>query len=197
MSNTPDEAVRTYLLSLQDPEALVDRAAIAEMEAAAATSTDPLERLRLLSRIERAKRVDLAHVEHEFVRQAKNWAEANEVSASAFQALGVPDAVLRTAGLLGGGRTPGRRAGTTTTAAPGRRAARSARNVTTAQVTDHVLGRSGPFTMAAVEADTGASTMTVRKSITALVEQGTVRRLGADPAHQGQGRAPIRYQTAD
>lgn len=190
----PEAAVRSYLLSLRDPSALVDQAAIDALTREAEHSTDPIEQLRLLTKLERAKAVDPAHFEHQFIRCAKQWAEANDVSVAAFRSLGVPDATLRAAGLVAGaGRSAGQRTaprGGATRGAAGRAPA-----VPTDQVKTHVLGRSGTFTMAAVVEAVRGSELTVRKAIAELVDAGKVRNLGPDPHHHGRGRAPLRYET--
>ena len=187
----PEAAVRSYLLSLRDPSALVDQDAIDALSRQAAETTDPIEQLRLLSRLERAKAVDPAHYEHQFIRCARQWAEANEVSVAAFRSLGVPDATLRAAGLVAGaGRSSAPRQARRTTSGAGR-----APSVSAEQVKAHVRGLSGTFTMAAVIEAIHGSEITVRKAISELIEAGAVRSLGPDPHHRGRGRAPVRYET--
>jgi hypothetical protein len=186
----PEAAVRSYLLSLRDPSALVDQEAIEALTREAEQTTDPIEQLRLLTRLERAKAVDPAHFEHQFIRCAKQWADANDVSVAAFRSLGVPDATLRAAGLMAGAgrgaapRTPRRASGSS-----GRAPA-----VPSEQIKAHVLGLSGTFTMSAVVEAVRGSEITVRKAIGELVDAGRVRNLGPDPHHHGRGRAPLRYE---
>ena len=187
----PEAAVRSYLLSLRDPSALVDQEAIDALTREAEQATDPIEQLRLLTRLERAKAVDPAHYEHQFIRCAKQWAEANDVSAAAFRSLGVPDATLRAAGMVAG-------AGRGTAPRPARRTSGSsgrAPSVSTEQVKAHVRGLTGTFTMAAVVEAVRGSEITVRKAIAELFDWVTVSNLGPDPHHHGRGRAPLRYET--
>lgn len=187
----PEAAVRSYLLSLRDPSALVDQEAIDALSRQAAETTDPIEQLRLLTRLERAKAVDPAHYEHQFIRCAKQWAEANDVSTAAFRSLGVPEATLRAAGLVAGSSRPtGPRQARRSTGGSGR-----APSVSTEQVKAHVRGLTGTFTMAAVVEAVHGSEITVRKAIAELVDAGSVRNLGPDPHHHGRGRAPLRYET--
>ena len=156
-------------------------------------ATDPIEQLRLISQLERAKQVDLSHIEHEFIRCAKHWAEANDISVSAFRNLGVPDATLRAAGLIAGSsRKPARPKADRPARAP--RSSRSSGNVSIEQVKAHVGSLSERFTLNDVVAGVKASSMTVRKAVTEMVDAGQVRRLGPAQDHSGRGRAPIEYQ---
>ena len=189
-----EKAVRLYLHSLRDPSSLVDTERISRLQAEIEAETDPITQLRLISQLERAQQVDTAHVEHEFIRCAKQWAEANDISVSAFRNLGVPEATLRAAGLVaGGGRKPGRPKAERASRAS-RTSTRSGGNVTIEQVKAHVSTRSERFTLNDVAAGVGASSMTVRKAVTEMVDAGTVAKLGPATDHAGRGRAPIEYQ---
>jgi Fic family protein len=50
------------------------------------------------------------------------------------------------------------------------------------------------FTIAEIEAASGASTATVRKVITGMIDEGVVVDLGPAQDHQGRGRAPMKYR---
>ena len=90
----PEGAVRLYLTWLEDPQQLVDRTKIESLQAQYDTSKDPIERLRLLGQLERARVADASQLEADFVRLAGSWAEENDVPGSAFRTLGVADDVL-------------------------------------------------------------------------------------------------------
>jgi hypothetical protein len=186
-------AVRRYLQSRRDPSTLIDSVEIDRLQQQIDTSGDPIEQLRLMSQLERAKQVDLSHIEHDFIRCAKQWAEANDVSVSAFRTLGVPEATLRAAGLVAGGRKPGRPKAERPARAP-RSSGRSSGNVSIEQVRAHVATLGERFTLNDVVAGVGASSMTVRKAVTDMVDAGQVRKLGPAQDHAGRGRAPIQYQ---
>ena len=51
----------------------------------------------------------------------------------------------------------------------------------------------GRFTIAALEAASGASTATVRKVVSDLVDDGVLVDLGPDQTHSGRGRAPLLF----
>ena len=58
MATNPEEAVRRYLLHLEDPSKLVDEAKVAVAQAAVEQAKDPLERLKALARLEHARQPD-------------------------------------------------------------------------------------------------------------------------------------------
>jgi hypothetical protein len=189
-----EKAVRRYLQSRRDPSTLLDSDEIERLQQQIDSTADPIEQLRLISQLERAKQVDLSHIEHEFIRCAKQWAEANDISVSAFRNLDVPDATLRAAGLIAGsGRKPGRPKADRSARAP-RSSGRSSGNVSIEQVKAHVGSLSERFTLNDVVDGVKASSMTVRKAVTEMVDAGQVRRLGPAQDHAGRGRAPIEYQ---
>ncbi len=184
-SASAEQSVRSYLLWLDDPDALRDEAAIAKAEAAVDKATDPIDRLKALAKLEALQKVDGATYEAGFVENAKDWAETNDVSASNFAALGVPASVLSAAGFpVRGGRRGGRaRSG-------GRRTRTSPEAVRAA------VPAKGQFTVADVIAASGASMATVRKVVGEMVAEGLVVDLGPDQGHSGRGRAPLMYRRA-
>lgn len=191
--NDDETVVRHYLQSLKDPSALIDNDKIAKLKAKIDSEQDPIAKLRLMSDLERAENIDTSHVEHSFIRCAKQWADANEISVAAFRNLGVPETVLRAAGMVpGGSRKPGRPKAER--APRGNRGPRSGGNVTIEQVKAHVATLPARFTLNDVAAGVGASSMTIRKAVTEMVDAGTVNKLGPAIDHGGRGRAPIEYQ---
>lgn len=140
---------------------------------------DVIERLLLRAQIAQAETVDISARENNFVTWARTYSEATGIGVRAFQAEGVPDDVLRRAGLLRG------RAGGTRRRTSGTRVTR-----------DDVRSAlpSGAFTIQGLADATGSSIGTVRALVTELLAAGELRDLGPDKAHRGPGRAPARYE---
>ncbi len=181
-------AIRRYLQWLGDPNSIVDTAAIDAAEQTVRQTTDVIEKLKALSRVENLRAGDSASVRQAFLAHAKSWGDANEISAASWIRLGVPPEVLREAGITGNRASA--RASTTSTPR-----AKSA-GVSVPEISAHVRTLTEPFVLTDIADSVGGSPMTVRKAVDQLVADGTVRRLGPDPQHNGRGRAPIRYETA-
>lgn len=195
--NTPTEtetAVRSYLLFLQSPEQLVDPAEIERCQQAVADAKDPIEKLKALSSLERARSVDGKSLEAGFVQHAREWADIEGVTISAFQSMGVSGDVLSSAG-FDTGAPRGRAAAGSRRSRSGGAPRTRAKAVNAETIRDHVLNISGTFTLAQLMEQAGGSPATVKKAIQELIEAGRVENLGADPGHSGKGRAPYRYQT--
>lgn len=180
----PEAAVRQYLLFLQDPEQVIDRAEVARLEAAAAEANDPIEKLKALSQLERARSADGETFKNNFIAHARRWSEANGVAGASFRQLGVGESVLRAAGLIesrgtirGGGFERQR-----------------AKGVTAETIKEHILTRTDRFTMSQVADVAGGSPMTLRKAFEELVRGRKVTKLGPDTTYRGRGRAPILYE---
>jgi len=188
----PEGAVRLYLTWLEDPQQLVDRTKIESLQSQYDTSKDPIERLRLLGQLERARVADASQLEADFVRLAGSWAEDNDVPGSAFRTLGVADDVLAAAGLDSGGRSRKSRSSRSAGRSAGR--ARRAKAVSTETLRAWMLERSGAFTVADVTGAAGGSPMTAKKALDELIDAGQVERLGPVADWRGRGRAPTAYQ---
>lgn len=185
---SPEDAVRRYLLWLDDPESIVDADAVARAEAAVADAGDPLGRLHALADLEHARSADSQAVVDDFVVHARAYAEAESIPLAAFQAAGVPDEVLRRAG-IGGGR--GGRRSTRTGAGAGGRAPK----VSIEELKAATQRLPKQFTLADVAREAGGgSPQTVRKAVDELIEAGRARSLGPKPDHHGRGRAPTLYE---
>jgi hypothetical protein len=189
MSEAADEAIRLYLRLVNEPDTLVDKERIAELQQQAEGATDPLERLRAYGELERLQSVDDKRIRADFVRHAKAWAQANGISAEAFKQMNAAVADLRAAGLLGKrGASPKRAA---TPAAPGEVRKRKPR-VSTQAIEEHVPA-SGQFTVRSVAEASGASDATVRKFIDDMISRGEVVEDGT--ASTGtRGRAPLAFR---
>ena len=193
---TGEGAVRLYLMYLTDPDSLRDEARIKALTAEAEKAKDPIEKLRALAELERARAVDEGQFREGFVRHAKAWADEQGIGASAFRELGVPDDALAEAGFevgFGGGGGRGRGRGAGRRAAAGGAPRQRAKAVPTDEIKRQVLTLKGPFTLGQVMERAGGSPATVRKAVEELVESGRVEKLGPAADHTGRGRAPTQY----
>ena len=181
-----EQAIRRYLQWLGDPNSIVDVAAIDAAELTARQTTDVIEKLKALSRVENLRAGDAASVRRAFLEHAKTWGAANEISAASWIRLGVPPEVLREAGITGnrGASRPTRSVSTRSQSS----------SVSVGTIVAHVATLTAPFVLAEIVDAVGGSPMTLRKAIDQLVADGVVRRLGPDSRHNGRGRAPIRYE---
>ncbi|HEV7720346.1 MAG TPA: hypothetical protein VGO60_03635 [Iamia sp.] len=190
MAPTPEDAVRRYLLWLEEPESIVDDEAVAKAEAAVAAAGDPLARLHALADLEHARSADAEGVTADFVAHAKDYAEAESIPLSAFEALGVPTEVLRQSGLMGG---RGRRGSGRSSSGAGSRAPKVA--IEELKAAARRLPKQ--FTLADVAREAGGgSPQTVRKAVDEMIAAGQARNLGPKTDHHGRGRAPTLYELA-
>lgn len=188
---TPEAAVRSYLLYLDDPSKLVDQGAVTKLEAAVAKAGDPLARLRALADLEHARVADGEQLREDFVAHAKAYAEEQRIPASAFREMGVPGDVLADAG-FGGGRP--RRAGGRSRTAAGAPRMRAPR-VPLDQIKAATARVSKRFTLSELgEAAGGGSPATLRKAVDELVAESKVAKVGPKEDYSGRGRAPTVYE---
>lgn len=185
-TTTADVAVRDYLLFVEDPARLVDHNAVEKFEARMASATDPLERLIAIADHERAIHPDEDSYRAAFIAHAKKWAADHNVTAVAFEKMGVSPEVLSQAGLA-----PIRRGAL----GPGVAKERSG-SVSVIQVKSAVQQVRGTFHLSEIAIAAGGSPMTIRKAVSELIDEGRVRRIGPDPQWSGKGRAPILYEHA-
>jgi len=187
-ANKPSEdAVRHYLLFLEDPGRLRDEKEIQKKTQAVLDAVDPVDKLKALAELERVANVDEEPIRKGFVEHAKAWAEESGVPLSAFRELKVPDEVLREAGFsVPAGRGRGRGAGS----GEGRQRAKA---VPVEDIKAYVLKLKGTFVLADVMNGVRGSQATVRKAVDELVEAGSVEKLGPVPGYSGRGRAPLQY----
>lgn len=181
----PETAVRRYLRYIEDPDSLRDEAAVAEAEAAVGRAEDPIDRLRALAALDRARTVDGEVCRRDFVEHARAWAEAEGIPVRAFLEMGVPAEDLAAAGLTTGGRSTG---------APSRGRGRAPK-LDIEQVEAAVP--ADRFRLNELAAAIDREVATTRRYLAQLLERGTVRELGDDPDHDGRGRAPKLYERAD
>lgn len=177
-----EETIRAYLQYLQDPSSIIDADRINELEGKLSAATDPIERVALRQELEQARAGDETAVRDGFVTHAKAWAENQRVSASAFEAEGVPREVLAEAGLV---------------PKSGRRRRSRGPRVTTEDVRKALpKKKTQGVTVNSLAAKTGASVGTVRNVLKEEVEAGRLQDAGPDPEHSGPGRAPTIYKKA-
>ena len=185
-----EDIVRRYLTYLEDPDQLVDAGEVGALEEAARSAAAPLDKLKAFAALDRARSPSTVRARSEFVRVARDWAEREDIPASAFRQLGVGDDVLREAGFGGAARRRGGRGGRRPVAATGRQRARP---VGTGQIEAWVLGRTEPFTTSDIARGAGGSPVTIKKVLDELVASGKVDKLGPVKDWASRGRVPIQY----
>ena len=102
VSRVAEEAVREYLLALENHELVIDEQLVNDLLQRFDECEDPVERVLLAKQLRRAQDRDLLVKEREpdFVEFAAAWAESNDVVADDLHlAVGVPLEVLDRAGL--------------------------------------------------------------------------------------------------
>jgi hypothetical protein len=189
---TGEEAVRLYLMFLADPDKLVDQAGLKKMESEVDKAKDPIDRVRAIAALEKAKNVDGSAYRADFTRYAKEWADSEGVPAAAFRQMGVPEDVLGEAGFDSTRRRRGGRRSATTS----RLRAPRAKAVGSDQIRRWILDQSDSFTLSSAQQGVGGTPATIKKAVDALIGEGRVERLGPVPGYQGRGRAPIQYSVA-
>jgi hypothetical protein len=186
---SPEDAIRRYLNFLEDPAKLRDEAEVQRRTLAVLEATDPIEKLKALTALERAAAVDEAALRSAFVRHARAWADENGIGVRAFSELKVPNEVLAEAGFDVPTARPRRATATSGTVGEGTRR----KSVASSEIKEAVLNFPEPFTLVEVMNKVGGSPMTVRKAVEDLVAAGQVERRGPVPGYSGRGRAPIQY----
>lgn len=183
-----EEAVRKYLILMNDPDALVPTHIIEEIQAELKSATDPIERLDLRSQIDRLSEPPSDEIIEAFVAHAREWAGQEAVTAEALIHEGAQPEHLRRAGFALPQRVV--RRGKGKSSSPTKRVSRD-------EVEESILSKSKrePFGVADVQNDTGASSSTARQVIGSLMEAGKVREAEVDHVKgEGPGRKPKMYQ---
>ena len=188
MTTKPDAegAVRLYMLFLVDPESLRDEAGISKAETAVAEAKDPIDRLKALAALDRARSVDGEQYRQDFITHAKAFADAEGIPAKIFLEAGVPAADLNDAGLAVGNSIRGART------------QRSSRGRAPSLTLDEVAGAlpSAEFKLTDLAAAIGREPGTTRNYLNKLVSSGVVAEVGDDPNHDGRGKASKLYVKA-
>lgn len=183
-----EDTVRRYLDYLEDPSVIRDDEAIAETKRRAAEATDKIERLKLLSEVERLEDPTADDLHEAFVATVKDWADGASVTPGALIKLGVPPGVLREAGFDLGGPAPRQ-------PRPSRRTSRRGPGVSVEAVRAAVPAE-GTFTTKDLREASGASPGTVRKAMAEMLDAGEIVERGPHPAWDGPGRVPTLYERA-
>ena len=180
-----ENAVRKYLLFLEDPNRLRDDKDIQQKTQAVLDASDPLDKLRALAVLERAANIDEEPLRKGFTAHARAWAEEHSIPVAAFKDLKVSDDVLREAGFEIASKGRGRNV------SAGER--QRAKAVPVEDIKAYVLQIDGTFILTDIIGGVGGSQATVRKAVDELIEAGTVKKLGPLPDYTGRGRAPLHY----
>lgn len=171
-----EEAVRSYLLMLDDPSWLVAVPEYERLQQEHKQADDPLERVKLHAQLRGLERSLTERCEAAFVACAKEWADAHGVTAGAFRAEGVPAEVLRRSGFA----LPKEQA---RRAQPARRtrASPSARDIRAAMP-------PGRFTVDDVQQRSQASRGAIRRVIRVMLQRGELEEVGSP---EGPARAGV------
>ncbi len=185
-TKNPEDAVRKYLTFLDDPDKLVDQAAIKRAESAANSAKDPLQRLHALAELNQARTADGEQLRQDFVLHAKRYADEQGIPPAAFREMGVPIDVLAEAGFGGSSRRGQLASGAVRQRAP---------RVPLERIKGAVGRLPKHFTLSDLgETAGGGSPATLRKAVDELISEGTVTRIGPKSDYSGRGRAPIVYE---
>jgi hypothetical protein len=179
-STNPEAAVRLYLMYLEDPQKLVDPSEVKKLQAKVSSAKDPIDRLKAISALNRAKAVDGSSFKYDFIKHAKAWADGEGVPDSAFREMGVPDDVLRAAG-FGGTARGGRGGGRARTTPSGRRPRTSPD-----RLAEGILNLDGSFTVKEVIESVGGSPVTVKNVISMLEAQRKIVPAGEKAGNRGR-----------
>lgn len=188
-----EASIRSYLLYLKDPDGLVDRAAVTRAERQVERETDPIRKLRALSRLELAGRVDGDALRADFIANVGAWLEANpDVTVGAFRASGVPDEVLVEAGLVDAHHRNGSRPVPAQPSRPPRRP--RAAPIPLDQAADVVP--EGTFRVNEYAVIIGRQVSTARLYIDRLIRAGVLVDAGEVEDWSGSGSPPKLYKRA-
>jgi cytidylate kinase len=184
-----EDGIRAYLESLGKPaKPIVDKEAVKALKSEIRGTSDPIEKLRLLTALEDAEAgviPDTSGDQAVFVAEAKAWAEAEGVSATAFQGLGVPDEILAEAGFE---ISPAARSTSNRSSGSGR-----APRIPIEDVKAAVRKLGSGWKLSDLAAALDRDSATVRNYVNKLVKEGDITIVGDDPKHDGRGRAPKLY----
>lgn len=177
-----EQAIRNYLIALDDPAKLKDQERLDALDKQIEAEEDVLEQMKLEAERHRLTAASPADYEADFVANIKEWAETNKVPVDVLKQRKVSDDVLRKAGMLGG-RTRRRSRGTT---------------VSWETVKEHARVREGLFTKQDLAEATGASSVTVNKALDELLKaEKVVKRPAPQEAEDKPGRTPTFYEAVN
>ena len=208
MSDTQEQAVRSYLAFLADP-GTADRELVAELENQLSTAENPIAKLRVLAAIQEAKTPNRVVLEAAFVRHASEWAAENKIPANAFLALGVEKGLLTKAGFAVGKGTVASASKSAVSRSAGSKAFQEAKNAGSSNVGERkpraksvssetveslILETKGPFSVRDIVRVSQATNATVSRVMGVLVASKLVEKIGLLPPQGARGAAPHGYQ---
>lgn len=187
MADKVEDRIREYLNVLgtkaSRPKKTVDRAAVDALRKRIADADDPIEKLKLHTELEEAKKPRVVQeddqrgeLEEHFVAHAKDWADGQQISAASFVALRVPRDVLRRAGFTVSGASRSSGGG------GGQRSSRIPMESVVAAVRD--LPKTWPLKALAEALDRDVAT--TRNYVRRLLEDGAIEEVGEDNSRQGR-----------
>jgi len=193
-----EDLVRDYLKLIKEPDQLIDVVRIEALQEELDAEEDPVERIKIRSRLEEARNIPADAIKRMFIEIASNWMKEQRISAVALLDEGVPPEVLKEAGIELNGHAPesetkpkpkkkAAKKKATAKAAP----AEQAKTATAEEVAAYLVKRKS-FTIPQAMEKTGASRSTVKKVIDSLIEEGKLVETN-DTFSSGRGRAATLY----
>lgn len=183
-----EDGISAYLVSLgQSDKPVIDREAVKDLKAQIRAEPSPIAKLRLLAALEEeeaGRAPDHSGDRAVFVAEAKGWADSEGIPVTAFQALGVPDDILREAGFTVTPAGGNRRSSGTRTRAP---------RIPLQDVAAVAKELRSGWKLSDLAEKLDRDPTTVRNYVNKLVDAGTIAVVGDDPHHDGRGRAPKLY----
>ncbi|QXC62539.1 hypothetical protein KSP35_07000 [Aquihabitans sp. G128] len=190
-----EDGIRHYLETLgQSGRPVVDRGAVEALRSQIKAETDVIVRLKLtaaLTEAQEGQAPDFSRQRAVFISEAKAYAEAENIPAAAWLAVGVPEEVLKEAGI----EVPAAASKGRAKAASGGGGARAPRiPYEDVKKAAHKLGSGWKVAdlATALDREKGTATNYVKQ----LLENGDIVDLGDAPDHDGRGRAPKLYGKA-
>lgn len=187
-----EKVIRDYLGAVKDPLSLLDHEKIMRLEEALAGENDPVNRLKIVSELERTKAPRMQEVVDEFILVAKGWAEVHDVTAEAFLAEGAEVDVLREAGIHVDGKEAPKAASKPKAAPKSESNGNNGDPDKVVKVVRHINRTKKPFTTSQVMKATKVSRHTATKAISQLLEEGALKEAGE--ASSGRGRHAKTYE---
>lgn len=212
-----EDAVRAYLVYLNNPEDLIDQHRVAKAQQRVDRSAgDVVEHLKALAALDQAKIVDGAPLREAFVAVVAEWAADHKISVDRLRDFHVPDAVLVEAKMLSKkqfeqGRAAANRARTRRPPTPKTQAEapdepaemEGSTNGHSDLDEEHVAmlieGMPPPgtsFTVAGLAEKTGLTKNAARMRVNRAHADGLIVPVGLDPDTTKPGRQPMQYTLA-